>query len=60
MNEQEQWFSTFLMLKPFHAVPRVAVTPPNQNIIFVATHNYNFATAMTLMQIFLRTTLEHS
>nr|KAF6314743.1 hypothetical protein mMyoMyo1_008546 [Myotis myotis] len=31
-----QWFSTFLMPRPFNAVPHVVVTP-NHKIIFVAT-----------------------
>ena len=32
-----QWFSTFLILRPFNIVPHVAVTPPNHKIILVAT-----------------------
>jgi hypothetical protein len=30
-----QWFSTFLMLQPFHTVPHVVT--PNHKIIFIAT-----------------------
>lgn len=32
----EQWFLTFLMLRPFNTVSRVVATP-NRKIIFVAT-----------------------
>ena len=40
-----QWFSTFLMLRPFNAAPHVVVTP-NHKIIALMLHNCNFATVM--------------
>ena len=40
-----QWFSTFLMLRFFNAVPQVVVTP-NHNIILLLLPNCNFATVM--------------
>ena len=32
----QQWFSTFLMMRPFNTVPHVVATP-NHQIIFLAT-----------------------
>ena len=41
----EQWFSTFLILRPFNTVPHLVVTP-NHKIILLLIHNCNFATVM--------------
>ena len=41
----EQWFSTFLMLRPFNTVPHVVVTP-NHEVISLLLYNYDFATVM--------------
>lgn len=35
-NILEQWFSTFLVLRPFNTVSRIVVTP-NHNVIFIPT-----------------------
>ena len=45
LNTVEQWFSTFLMLRPFNTVPHVVVTS-NHKIISLLLHNCNFATVM--------------
>lgn len=42
MNEQEQWFSTFLMLGPFNTDPHTVVTPlllPNCHFATVVNPN---------------------
>jgi hypothetical protein len=41
----KQWFSAFLVLRPFNTVPCVVVTP-NHKVTGVLFHNYNFATVM--------------
>jgi hypothetical protein len=42
----DQWFSTFLTLTPFNAVPHVVVTP-NHKVILLLLHNCIFATVMS-------------
>jgi hypothetical protein len=37
-----QWFSNFLMLRPFNIVPHVVVTPNQIYIISLLLHNCNF------------------
>jgi hypothetical protein len=41
----EQWFSTFLMWRPFNTVPYIVVTPKH-NFFLLICHNCNFATVM--------------
>ena len=41
----DQWFSTFLILRPFNTAPHVVVTPTHKIFLFLL-HNCNFATVM--------------
>ena len=38
----DQWFSTFLMLRPFNTVPHLVVTP-NYKVILLLPHNCHLA-----------------
>jgi hypothetical protein len=44
----KQWFSAFLMLRPFNIAPHAVVTPPPPTITVFSLllHDCNFATVM--------------
>ena len=45
-NRLSQWFSTFLMPRPFNTVPPAAPSDPGHKIISLLLHNRNSATVM--------------
>jgi hypothetical protein len=44
-DDREQWFSVFLMLRPFNTTPHAVVTF-NQEIILLIFHTCNLSTVM--------------
>jgi hypothetical protein len=48
-----QWFSAFLMLRPFNTVPPVVVTPKHKTISLLL-HNCNFTTVMNCKYLICR------